>query len=360
MSYKRIAVKVGSNVLTRADGRLDITRVSSIVDQISVLYHAGIEVILISSGAVASGRGEIQPVKKLDEVSARQLFSAVGQAKLINRYYEFFKEQGIICGQVLTTKENFSSRSLYLNQQNCIQVMLQNGIIPIINENDTTSVTELMFTDNDELSGLIATMMDVEALIILSNVDGLFDGHPNDPTSQLIREVQPDDVHLATYISDHKSSLGRGGMGTKCSIAQKVASEGIAVMIANGKRDNVLIDLVAHPEQVKHTHFLPSEKSVSGIKKWIAHSEDFAKGIVTLNDGAVAALLDPSKAASLLPVGIIAIEGDFDADDIVRLTDQHGITIGVGKVQYDASTARKLMGQKGQKPFIHYDYLMLG
>ncbi|MGC9151854.1 MAG: glutamate 5-kinase [Microbacter sp.] len=360
MSYKRIAVKVGSNVLTKSDGRLDITRVSSIVDQIAVLHHAGIEVILISSGAVASGRGEIQPTKKLDEVSARQLFSAVGQAKLINRYYEFFKEQGIICGQVLTTKENFSSRSLYLNQQNCIQVMLQNRVIPIVNENDTTSVTELMFTDNDELSGLIATMMDVEALIILSNVDGLFDGHPNDPQSQLIREVQPDDTHLATYISDHKSSLGRGGMGTKCSIAQKVASEGITVMIANGRRENVLIDLTAHPKNVLHTHFFPSVKPVSGIKKWIAHSEDFAKGVVKLNDGAVAALLDPSKAASLLPVGIVAIEGDFDADDIVRLTDQHGITIGVGKAQYDASTVRALMGQKGQKPFIHYDYLMLG
>ncbi len=359
MGYKRIAVKIGSNVLTRADGRLDVTRVSSLVDQVAILHRAGVEVILISSGAVASGRGEIQPMKKLDEVSARQLFSAVGQAKLINRYYELFREQGISCGQILTTKENFSSRSLYLNQQNCIRVMLENKVIPIVNENDTTSVTELMFTDNDELSGLMATMMDVEALIILSNVDGLYDGNPSEGRAQLIREVKPDDTDLASYISDQKSTFGRGGMGTKCSIAQKVASEGITVMIANGKRENVLVNLLAHPEKTLCTRFYPSDKEISSIKKWIAHSEDFAKGTVTLNKGAVEALLDKTKANSLLPVGITHIEGDFEEGDIVRLTDENEIPIGVGKVQYDADTARGLMGKKGQRPFVHYDYLSL-
>lgn len=359
MIYKRIAVKIGSNVLTRTDGRLDVTRVSSLVDQITILHRAGVQVILISSGAVASGRGEIQPTKKLDEVSARQLFSAVGQAKLINRYYELFREQGIACGQILTTKENFSSRSLYLNQQNCIRVMLENNVIPIVNENDTTSITELMFTDNDELSGLMATMMDVEALVILSNVDGLYDGNPVGGHAKLIREVKPDDTDLASYISDHKSSLGRGGMGTKCSIAQKVASEGIAVMIANGKRENILVELLAHPEHTLCTRFYPSEKGISSVKKWIAHSEDFAKGIITLNDGAVQALLDKTKANSLLPIGIINIEGDFEEGDIVRLTDEHGVPIGVGKVQYDSALAREVMGQKGQRPFVHYDYLSI-
>jgi glutamate 5-kinase len=359
MGYKRIAVKIGSNVLTRADGRLDVTRVSSLVDQVAILHRAGVEVILISSGAVASGRGEIQPMKKLDEVSARQLFSAVGQAKLINRYYELFREQGIACGQILTTKENFSSRSLYLNQQNCIRVMLENKVIPIVNENDTTSITELMFTDNDELSGLMATMMDVEALIILSNVDGLYDGNPSEDLAKLIRKVKPDDMDLASYISDRKSTFGRGGMGTKCAIAQKVALEGITVMIANGKRENILVNLLAHPESTLCTRFYPSDKGISSVKKWIAHSEDFAKGSVMLNEGAVEALLDKGKANSLLPVGIIQITGDFEEGDIVRLTDEHGVPIGVGKVQYDADTARQLMGKKGQRPFVHYDYLSL-
>ena len=162
----RLAIKIGSNVLTRKDGTLDITRMSAIVDQIAELHRKGFDIILISSGAVASGRSEIKVGKKLDALSARQLYSAVGQAKLINRYYELFREHGMTCGQVLTTKESFGSRTHYLNQKHCMEVMLENRVIPIVNENDTISVTELMFTDNDELSGLIATMMDMDALII--------------------------------------------------------------------------------------------------------------------------------------------------------------------------------------------------
>ena len=149
---RRIAVKIGSNVLTRADGHLDVTRVSAIVDQIAELRAMGLEVIVISSGAVASGRGELADIKRLDPVSARQLYSAVGQAKLINRYFELFREHGLACGQVLTMKENFSDRQHYLNLKNCFEVMLANGVIPVVNENDTVSVTELMFTDNDELA----------------------------------------------------------------------------------------------------------------------------------------------------------------------------------------------------------------
>ena len=159
---KRIAVKIGSNVLTRKDGTLDITRMSSLVDQVAELHHAGVEIVLVSSGAVASGRSEVKVGKKLDSVSARQLYSAVGQAKLINRYYELFREHGLMCGQVLTTKENFGSWTHYLNQKHCMEVMLEHGVIPIVNENDTISVTELMFTDHDELYGLIATMMGME------------------------------------------------------------------------------------------------------------------------------------------------------------------------------------------------------
>jgi len=359
LKYKRIAVKIGSNVLTRPDGRLDVTRVSAIVDQVSVLHKAGAEIILISSGAVASGRSEVRPHKKLDAVSARQLYSAVGQAKLINRYYELFREQGITCGQILTTKENFGTRSLYLNQKNCIGVMLENKVIPIVNENDTTSVTELMFTDNDELSGLMATMMDVEALIILSNVNGIFDGLPTDPASKVIRTILPGQEEFEEFISEEKSSQGRGGMHTKCAIAQKVAAEGIAVMIANGKKENILLDLLQKPDTTVCTLFVPSKKEISSVKKWIAHSEDFAKGVVTVNKGAAEALLDESKASSLLPVGISRIEGQFEEGDIVKIVTEKGRVIGVGKVQYDSETARGLIGKKGLKPFIHYDYLSL-
>ncbi|WP_321334494.1 glutamate 5-kinase [uncultured Bacteroides sp.] len=353
----RIAVKVGSNVLTRADGTLDITRMSALTDQIAELHKSGVEVILISSGAVASGRSEIRTLKKLDSVDQRQLFSAVGQAKLINRYYELFREHDLAVGQVLTTKENFGTRRHYLNQRNSMTVMLENNVIPIVNENDTISVSELMFTDNDELSGLIASMMDAQALIILSNIDGIYNGSPSDPASSVIREIgQGND--LSNYIQTSRSSFGRGGMLTKTNIARKVADEGITVIIANGKRDNILVDLLRHPEETVCTRFTPSLQPVSSIKKWIAHSEGFAKGEIHINQHATEAL-SSNKAVSILPVGITRIEGEFEKDDIVRIIDYTGNPMGVGKANCNSSQARETIGKHGKKAVVHYDYLYL-
>ena len=328
-ALNRIAVKIGSNVLTRADGTLDVTRMSALVDQIAALHKAGIKVVLISSGAVASGRSELSPIKKLDSVDQRQLFSAIGQVKLINRYYELFREYGITVGQVLTMKESFGTRRHYLNQKNCMNVMLDNGVLPIVNENDTISVTELMFTDNDELSGLIATMMDAQALIILSNIDGIYNGLPSDPTSKVIRKIEQN-CDLTSYIQASKSSFGRGGMLTKTRIARKVADEGITVIIANGKRDNILTDLIEKPEDTLCTRFVPAAQPVSSIKKWIAHSEGFAKGELHINPRATEIIV-ADKAASILPVGITDVKGEFEKDDIVRIINAEGKPIGVGK-----------------------------
>ena len=355
---KRIAVKIGSNVLTRKDGTLDITRMSALVDQVAELHHAGMEIVLISSGAVASGRSEVKVGKKLDSVSARQLYSAVGQAKLINRYYELFREHGLKCGQVLTTKENFGSRTHYLNQKHCMEVMLEHGVIPIVNENDTISVTELMFTDNDELSGLIATMMGMDALIILSNIDGIYNGNPADPASQVIPVVERGKTDLASYVQTGRSSFGRGGMLTKCHIAQKVADEGILVVIANGKRSHILVDLLKDPETIPCTRFLPAVKPVSSVKKWIAHSEGFAKGEIHINKGAEEALLAP-KATSLLLVGVTQVVGDFEKDDIVRIVNEEGKLLGVGCAGYGSEEARALIGSRDLKPLVHYDYLYI-
>ncbi|MFG6382261.1 MAG: glutamate 5-kinase [Muribaculum sp.] len=356
-AYKLIAVKIGSNVLTRRDGTLDITRMSALVDQVAELHRRGTGVILVSSGAVASGRSELKLSQQLDTVSARQLYSAVGQAKLINRYYELFRDHGIACGQVLTTKENFSTRRHYLNQKHCMEVMLDNGVIPVVNENDTVSLTELMFTDNDELSGLIASMMDVQALVILSNIDGVFDGDPSLPDSSLITDIrQAEDAEA--YITESRSSLGRGGMATKYRIATKVASEGIAVIIANGKRDNILLDLMDEDTDVPHTLFHPAQESASGVKKWIAHSEGFSKGIIHVNAGAAAAITAPARA-SLLPVGVTRVEGSFDDGDIVRVMDPEGKVIAWGRVGYDSATALATIGKRDEKPVIHSDYLYI-
>ena len=254
MSKHRIVVKVGSNVLTRNDGKLDITRMSAIVDQVAWLHAMGYEVVLVSSGAVASGRGEVKVSRRLDSVAQRQLFSALGQAKLINHYYDLFREYRLPVGQVLTMKENFNSRRAYLNQRACMEVMLENGVIPIVNENDTVSVTELMFTDNDELSGLIAQMMNADTLVLLSNIDGIFTTHPDDPAAELIREVAPG-RDLSEYIQPEKSAFGRGGMHSKYTTARKVSQSGIRVIIANGERENILTDLFERPADTPHTEF---------------------------------------------------------------------------------------------------------
>jgi glutamate 5-kinase len=354
---KRIAIKVGSNVLSRGDGSLDVTRMSALVDQIAGLHREGLEIILISSGAVASGKSEVKVKGKLDDVSARQLYSAVGQVKLINRYYDFFREHGITCGQVLTTKESLGTRHHYLNQKNCIGTMLENKVIPIMNENDTISVTELMFTDNDELSGMIAAMMDAEALIILSNIDGIYTGLPTEPDSEIIREIDPE-KDLTACIHTSKSAFGRGGMATKCRIARKVAREGIEVIIANGKTENILPRILQRNPDAVYSRFAPADKASSGIKKWIAHSDSFAKGEIHINACAAKALRG-EKAISLLPVGIVSVKGAFEKDDIVRIIDDEGRAIGVGKASYDSEKTRELTGRKGSKPVVHYDYLYL-
>ena len=352
---KTIVIKIGSNVLTRHDGTLDVTRMSALIDQVAILHKNGCRVIMVSSGAVAAGRNEVTPSHRLDTVSARQLYSAVGQTKLINRYYELFRDHGITCGQILITKEGFGSRDHYLNQKHCIEVMVGQGVIPVINENDAVSVTELMFTDNDELAGLVAAMLDADSLIILSNIDGIYDGNPADPKSEVIRKVEPDTTDLSRVVATGKSTFGRGGMLTKSRIALKAASEGIEVIIANGKRDNILLDLLNDPDTIC-TRIIPGER-INSVKKWIAHSADFTKGSVTVNAGAEKSLLDPDTASSLLAVGIIDVEGDFEKGDLISITGTSGNKIGLGCSEYSSAELIASIGRKGIRPAIHYDYL---
>ena len=355
--YKRIAIKIGSNVLADPDGKLDLDRIDHLTNQITLLMKMGIEVVLVSSGAVAAGRSLIPSESKMDTVSARQLWSAIGQVKLMNTYSEFFKAHNVLCAQVLTTKENFSDRRHYLNMKNCISTMLENKVLPIVNENDTISVTELMFTDNDELSGLISSMMGCEALFILSNVDGIYDGSPDNEEAKIIREIKANDNSFETSISSQKSGFGRGGMHTKYNVARKIALEGTFVCIANGKRDYILTDLI-EGKNVPATLFLPNGKKLKGQKKWLAHSESFAKGIVVVNEGAKKALFNVN-ANSLLLIGVTSVQGFFKQGDIIRIIDEKGNQIGIGKSQYDSDDAQKLIGQKAGKPLAYYDYMYL-
>lgn len=345
-------------MLAKADGTLNVSRIAHLVDQIAFLHKNGVEVILVSSGAVAAGRAVMTPAKKTDAVSKRQLWAALGQVKLISRYSDFFNEHGLTCAQVLTTKENFSSRRHYLNMKNCMNTLLDNKVIPIVNENDTISVTELMFTDNDELSGLIASMVNSEALILLSNVDGVFTAHPGQKNAQLIEIVGAGDQEPENAISGDVSQFGRGGMLTKFRIAKKLAGDGIGVHLANGTKENILTDILINESIGGHTYFTPAVKPPSGVKKWIGYSDGFTKGKVVINTGAAEALKS-EKAVSLLPVGIVKIDGDFMKGDLIRIIDESGITLGWGKAQYGSD--RLLTGDSSMKlkALVHYDYLYM-
>jgi len=355
--YKRITVKVGSNVLTMPDGNPNEGLIAGLVEQIVLLKQKDIEVLLVSSGAVASGRRVIGEPKHCDAVSCRQLWAAVGQVRLIQLYSELFGRYGMICSQVLATKEDFRDRRHFLNMRNCLETLLKNNVVPVINENDVVSVNELMFTDNDELSGLITNMMNSDALIILSNIDGIYDGLPADPASKVIPVIGTDNMTVSRVIAPTKSNFGRGGMLTKFSIAKKIALSGTPVHIANGATKHILPEIVEGKESTVQTLFVPGRKTTT-IKKWLAHSDTTVKGSVHINDGA-ATRLSGRQATSLLPVGVTRVEGEFVKGDVIRIIDEQGNIIGLGRSEYNSDTARKKTGERNARPVIHYDYLYL-
>ncbi|WP_448519985.1 glutamate 5-kinase [Rhodoflexus sp.] len=356
MDYSKVVIKIGSNVLATAEGLPNEQHIAHLVAQIAALRQKGIQVLLVSSGAVASARGRIQLSDSADQVTKRQVLAAVGQIQLLQLYNHLFGTHQLTIAQVLVTKDDFRDRNHYLNIKNCFTGLLQHQIIPVINENDVVSITELMFTDNDELAGLVASMMDADALCILSNVEGIYTGNPSDAGSELISEITPE-LNLSRFISAEKSGFGRGGMLTKSNIARRVAQLGISVHIVNGKRPHVLTDLLIGKQQIG-TLFKPLRKA-SAVKKRIAHSRDFAKGKVFLNQGAVDAI-SSARATSLLPVGIVRIEGNFEKGDLIQIYNAENQPIGLGIAQYGADKALERLGKNGQKPLVHYDYLFIG
>jgi glutamate 5-kinase len=340
--------------LTNAQGFLDKQRIHDVVSQIAAIKKQGIEVILISSGAVAAGRSIYKPKNKIDAVSQRQMWSALGQVRLMEAYASQFDNHGLICSQVLVTRDDFRSREHFQNIKNCFSVLLKNDIIPVVNENDVVSVTELMFTDNDELAGLVAGMLNVDQLIMLTTVDGILQSEQAGKRT-LIREIREGDKEFEKHIYPEKSAFGKGGMLTKAHLAAKVASHGIEVIIANGSKPEVLSDLVKGSSI--GTKFIPSSGK-SSIKKWLSHARGFEKGVVIINDGALQALRSV-RAVSLLPVGVVEIEGNFKKGDIIMIYDERNAQVGLGITRYNDDKARAKIGQKNQKPIIHYDHLFL-
>ncbi len=355
--YNKLCIKIGSNVLANSEGGLNKSRINELVTQIARLHLAGKKVVLVSSGAVAAARGMVIADKKTDRVSQRQLLSSVGQVKLINLYAQLFDLHNIQIAQVLVTKQDFSTREHYLNMKNCVNALWENGVLPVVNENDAVSVTALMFTDNDELSGMMASMMGCEGLIILSNVDGIYNGHPDNENATVIPVIDAEEKDLSQYISTSKSDFGRGGMLTKCRVAQKSAMSGINVHIANGTTDGALIKLLDEDHAFAHTHFKAGE-GYPAIKQWIAFSAGFAKAEVCINKGAMQALCS-AKATSLLLAGVISFTGDFEKGDLIKVVNEKKETIGIGKASYSINKANKHWHDSKYKPLVHYDYLYL-
>ncbi|MEM6699139.1 MAG: glutamate 5-kinase [Bacteroidota bacterium] len=351
---KRIVIKIGTNVITQDDGLLDLTTISHIVDQLITIKKQGIEVVLVSSGAVGAGRSLYPKTKGLSKVVQRQVFSAIGQVQLMQWYRSLLSNYQVFCAQVLATKEDFRDRQHYLNMQNCLLGLMREDVLPIVNENDVVSINELMFTDNDELASLIAAMINADHLIILSSIDGVFDGNPNDTDSQLITTIQANDKKIEEVVLPQKSSFGRGGMSTKIRMAQQSASMGTSVVIANGKRQQILLDILSG--NYIGTTF-PAASNLSNVKKWMAHNKQAHQATIIINQGAVNSLRSKEQITSLLPIGILRIEGTFKKGDLLKIISQAGEMIGLGIAQYAADKAEKLIGQQGKKALIHYDYL---
>jgi glutamate 5-kinase len=356
---KRIVVKVGTQVRCDPDGALNLEVLENLVSQLSRLRLDGWQVLLVSSGAVAAGNGlAAEQVRKIsDPVARKQVMAATGQVRLMETYRKLFDQRNITIAQVLATKSDFQTRRHYLNMRGCIEALLSAGIIPIVNENDVVSVTELMFTDNDELAGLLAGMVNAGLLCLLSTVPGVYDGDPDDAGTQCIRCWDDSRYRIEEIVSRGTSALGRGGMHNKLSIARKVARLGTEVVIADGRDAQIISKIL--DDSPTGTRF-PVIGDASPAKRWLATADGHATGSVVINRGAEDALLDTNRLASLLPVGIESIEGDFDRGDVIRIISSTGAVLGCGRARYGHREARQMLGQRGHKPLVHYDYLYLG
>ena len=347
----RIIVKIGTSVITE-NGGLSESVVGSIVDQVAVLKKSGVEAIIITSGAVATGRKILSAKKNGDSIAEKQVYAAVGQVGLMSVYAKLFEKHALQCAQILVTKEDFRDRQHYANMKHCFENLLQENIVPVVNENDPIAITELLFTDNDELAGLIAAQLNADAVIMLTSVEGVLDSD-----GKAISEITSKTVSdMEAHIKETKSASGRGGMRTKFDIAKRLMAQGIATYIVDGKREKGILAVVEG--QSVGTKFVP-EKKLSAVKRRLAYSDGLSTGAVYV-DTCAEDILRSKKSVSLLPVGITKVEGAFKKGDVIEIRAEKGTKLGFGIAEYDAGKAAELKGKKGGKELIHYDHLLIG
>lgn len=362
-SSRRIVVKVGSNVLTEDHG-LNLKAIGSISRQICRLIRNGVEVILVSSGAMASGLRKVGLQRRPDQIPKRQAVAAVGQAGLILEYEKSFAKYNRQVAQILLTSDDLAHRKRYLNARNTLNTLLDWQVVPIINENDTVKVEEIKFGDNDTLAAMITLLMDADILINLTDIDGLYDKDPRTfEDAELIPVVTTIQKRIEQYASDIPGALGTGGMLSKIRAARKLTSAGVPMVIANGARKDILLRLFAGKKL--GTYFVPKKQKLAKRKCWIAFSLK-PQGALTLDKGAVDAIMKRGK--SLLPSGILRVEGDFRIGAAVTFKNQADRVLGTGLTNYSAEDIRKIKGLQtkmiinrlGYKPYdevIHRDNL---
>ncbi len=396
----RIVVKVGTNTLTDANGRIDLGFIADLTAQLAAQHGRGRDVLLVSSGAIRAGRERLATVEvdaarasrratppasrgaegqgappASDTLPYKQAAAAIGQGLLIRHYTEAFAWRNVPCAQVLLTRDDLSDRSRFLNARNTLLALLSLGAIPVINENDTVAVDEIKFGDNDALAALVATLVDADLLLILSDVDGLYDRPPSSDDAEraeserprLISSVARIDTDIASLAGTSTSGVGTGGMQSKIEAARIATAAGIRTVIARGRRERVIEDVVA--EREIGTTFLPAPVSdrLSARKRWLAHGAR-SRGAVQVNDGARQRLLD--NGVSLLAVGITAVTGSFASGDLIEIRGPDCRAFARGLCNYGDSEVRRVMGLRsdqfesalGYKAFeevVHRDNLVL-
>ena len=338
---KKVVVKIGTGVLTTDDGYVDKEQIQRLAGQVVELKKMGYDVVVVSSGAIGSGMGELGLEKRPGTLPELQAVAAIGQSKLISTYDECFKLHGYHAAQILLTREDFEDRQRYLNTCNTIHTLFQMKAIPVVNENDTISVDEIKFGDNDALSALVTNLLNAELLIILSSVDGLYDRFPTAKSKVTVIPIVENVSHDVKQLAfDSKTARGVGGMQTKLEAASVVANAGEAVIIANGRMDNVLKRIMQY-ENIG-TLFLPKEERLASRKRWIGYTIK-PKGKIYVDDGAMHALAEKGK--SLLASGIVSVEGTFDKGDIVSVCKKEDrVIFARGLSNYSSQEIEKIKG----------------
>lgn len=366
LDVNRIVIKLGTNVLRNENGDVALSRIYSYIESIAKLVKSGKEVVLVTSGAVGLGKKKLG-LSNTDGIALKQACAAIGQGKLMSLYEDGFDAYGIVAGQILLTEDDFSQRKKYLSLRTTLNRLLEMHAVPIVNQNDTVTVIELdetlepvqmCFTDNDKLSALVASELDADLLLILSDIDGLYDANPKqNPDAKLIKEVHGVTKEILALGTD-ASEGGRGGMKTKLEAARLVTRFGGKVLIANGKIPYVIDEIFNYKEY--GTAFIPNDEYLSEKKRWIGYATNIV-GKLIVNDGAKSAILE--KDSSLLPIGVISVINDFKRGEVVSIRDENDVEFARGIANYNSDDCKRIIGSHSKEilsllGFKNYDALI--